>query len=376
MPAPIRKDEQVVDNDGQALEIVVSEFPKSSPEPTQGQLDLDLRALRGGDVEERLQAFDRLRTLPREAIEAGYERVRSRSPRVGYALDCLERLEVEIPDPPIICDICICTVVSPGYEPFLNTLLETLTRFGQSPEACVVVFAVDESFDALAAQTGIIRVRCHSLERLSPAVKGVVYSAARFVQARQFLALEVDMLVVDSLRPLWDLLGAVSPSSLLGARVQREGEPVSLRAILGWMGAPESDIEFLTGESNFDGAFWFNGGTLAGGRKAFLSLDSQMRRLCPWAILFVEGAFRFGFTDEFVMNACVGLMGIAAELSPGFNIQIYDLERERWLQTHYKTDGLRFNLGGEPARILHFTSPAREMLWQVKREIDQWGVAP
>lgn len=363
------------------------QVPETPPRSTDGtdqvsglaahtNLEEDLRALRSRDVESRLQAFDRLRDAPWEALEAGYRQVRSHTPAPGHAMDCLERLEVEVPDPPIICDRCICTVVSPGYEPFLETLLQTLTRFGESSDACVVVFAVDASFDALAGLPDIIRVRCRSLERLSPAVKGVVYSAARFIQARQFLALEVDMLVVGSLRPLWDLLGVVSPTALLGTRVQRDPERADLKTILGWMGAPDSDMEFLTGRSDFNSSFWFNGGTLAGGQEAFLALDAEMRHLCPRAILFVEGAFRFEFTDEFAMNACIGLMGTAAELAPGFNLQVYDLERERWLQTSQEPNGLRFHRGDEPVRIIHFTSPARHLLWQVKAEIDRWGVAP
>ncbi len=339
-------------------------------------LKKSLHQLRSLDADVRVKAFSRLRSLPKPWLQAGYEQFRQITPTPGFALDCLERMEVLMPDPPIVCDRCLCTVVSPGYEVFLEAFLDTFWQYGRSPDVSVVVFALDEAYHTLAHRRNIIRIQCRSKERLSPAVKGVVYSAARFIQARQILACEADILVVGSLQPLWAALDVAHPGAVLGARAQTGPDRMDLRSVLRYAGAPETDLEFITGLANYNCPFRFNGGVLAGGREAFLHLDAQIRRLCPFLILWVEGGFHGHYADECAMNLCVDLLGNHAELHPTFNQQFYSMDRDHWLETSREAAGLRFQKEGVPSRVLHFVSPNRDLMWQVKSEIDEFGVLP
>ena len=345
------------------------------PEEEMDALCEHLLLLRSDDAGERVQAFNYLGPLPVKWLELGYERFRRVTPAPGFEMDCLERLEVELPLTPIVCDRCICAVVSPGYETMLEVMLETLQRYGESSDACIVIFAVDESYEALVRREDIICIRCRSVERVSPAVKGVIYSASRFIQARTILAVETDMLVVGSLQPLWTALESIDPTAIAGVRPPGDQDQ-DMTSVLAGMGAPPIDLEFLTGQPDFNCRRLFNGGTIAGGREAFTLLDQQIRLLCPRAILWVEGGSAAPYTDECLMNLCLGLSDNAVCLHRSFNQQFYSTERERWLRTEKDASGLRFWTEGVPSRILHFVGPSRALLWQIKAEIDVYGIAP
>ncbi len=343
--------------------------------PTQGPartLQENLLLLRSADSEARTQAFDQIRPLGKPEISSAYQQFRQFLPAPGWELDCLERMEVEVPDPPIRCERCICTVVSPGYEAMTEVMLDTLACNGQSPEARVVLFTVDDSYHTLAHRTDITRIRCRSLERLSPAVKGALYSASRFVKAGKILTLEADMLVVDSLQPLWALLDVVCPTVLLGSRPgQAQKRFKMLSHMTNTMKAKRSDMEFITGLVDFDSPFWFNGGVIAGAQEAFMRLDAEMRRLAPYSILWMEGGSPVAFTDEYLMNLCISLMNNSAELAGTFNQQFYDLERDRWVQTVKPAQGSAYRQDGYPSHILHIISTARDLMWEIKSELDE-----
>ncbi len=348
---------------------VVSNTPTQGPIRT---LQENLLLLRSADPEVRTQAFDQIRPLGKPEISAAYQQVRQLTPSPGWELDCLERMEVERPDPPIHCERCVCTVVSPGYEAMTEVMLDTLACYGRSPEARVVVFTVDDSYHTLSHRTDITRIRCRSLERLSAAVKGALYSASRFIKSEKILTLESDMLVVDSLQPLWALLDVVCPTVLLGSRPgQSQARFKMLPHMTNIMKAKRSDMEFITGLADFDSPFWFNGGVIAGAQAAFMRLDTEMRRLAPYSILWMEGGSPVAFTDEYLMNLCLSLMNNSAEFAGTFNQQFYDLERDRWVQTVTTSEGSTYRQDGYPSRILHMISTARELMWEIKSEIDE-----
>ncbi len=339
-------------------------------------LEENLLLLRDSDTKTRSEAFDRLLPTSKEELKEAYKLFRQVKPAPGRELDCLERLEVVVPDPPIVCDRCLCTVISPGYEDLLENMLDTFHRYAQSPGVQVVVFAVDDSFKALAHRQDLIRVECHSRERLSPAVKGAVYSAARFIQARQFLCMEVDMLVVGGLDPLWNTLDMVNPSLMLGVRAT--SPRASFDELFLSLGSANSasDLSFLTGLTSFDCPYCFNGGVLAGGREAFELLDRKMRNLAPYSLMWMESRQQH-WGDEFLMNLCIALLGTQAELKLRYNQLLHNTNRERWLQTDFESGRLVFHLDKQaPSKILHFAGQSRALLYQVKNEIDEYGVAP
>ena len=334
-------------------------------------LEKSLLDLRSSDADLRLAAFDSLRGFGNSTIREAYQQYRQTTPDVGWETDCLERLVVEQPYPPIECDRCICTVISPGYEAMLEAMLDTLVSYGQSPEARIVVFAIDGSFEALTHRSEITPIRCRSIERPSAAVKGALYSAARFIKSNYFVTLEVDMLIVGSLQPLWAALEVTHSGALMGARHTSLARRHSLKTTLSSEELRPDGLEFLTGNSSMDCPFWFNGGLIAGDQKALLSLDAEMRRLAPNSILWMEGSSKpsFAYGDEFLLNLCIGLINNPVEIGTCLNQQVYNSNRKHWLQTRTTFDGLEFRQGGGHSRVLHFISSARKTMWEVKAEI-------
>jgi hypothetical protein len=334
-------------------------------------LKADLRLLREKDGDLRGEAFARIRKYPRASIKGAYSEVRRVPIEPGWETDCLDRVAVEVPNPPIVCNRCICGVVSPGYEDMLDGMLDSLVAFGHSPDARVVIFAIDESYETLARRPDITRIRCKSIERLSPAVKGVIYSASRFIEAKQFLALEADVLIIGSIQPLWSLVDVVWQEMLLGVRpTANEGR---MRMVEVGMDQKLGDIKYITGNQNFDGTFWFNGGVLAGNRAAFSLLDKKLRDLAPYSILWMEGGPQY--RDELLMNLSLCLLNNATEFSASFNQQFSSPDRRIWVTTREAVDGMQYFQEGELGRILHFISFGRGILPGIADEIKSCGLS-
>lgn len=96
-----------------------------------------------------------------------------------------------------------------------------------------------------------------------------------------------------------------------------------MKAILGIMGAPTADLQFLTGPPHFNCPYWFNGGLLVGRRRVFLMLDRQLRQLAPRSLLWLEGGSAATYTDEFLMNLCIGLLRNTVDMPTSFNMPIF-----------------------------------------------------
>jgi hypothetical protein len=342
----------------------------SVPHSDKSTLREDLLSLRESDEKVRFEAFERVRKHSRSAIKSAYEQYRRPVAPSGWEVDCLDRMEIELPDPAINCDCCICTVISPGYEDLLYGMLDSLNSYGGSHGATVVVFAIDGSYEALEDREDLTRIRCRSLERLTPAVKGAVYSAARFVNANKFISVEADTLILGDLSSAWTLLDILSPEMLLGTRPSFRAERPRMSEF--GLDVKHGDMKFITGSKKDDGTFWYNGGVVGGSHTAFMRLDDTLRTLAPYSILWMESGPPF--RDELLMNISISLMNNAAEMNGTFNQQFFSTEREKWIQTIERADGLQYLQDGDPARILHFISLGRPLMANIKAEIAESGV--
>lgn len=340
-----------------------------------------MQAMLTSDVAERVRLFSSLRAVPDGLLERAWRIGRMRQPPLGWESDCLERVDVEVPTEPIQCRRAVVTVATPGYEPLLATLVDSLAP-ALSPDDAVVVFAVGTTYDWLQANypqnnyPHITAVRCAAAGPLSAAVKGVLYSCARWIDAAQIIAVECDMLVLSPLAALWQVLDGLHPEVMAGCRSQVRGERFRLADVFGHMSCPLTDWEWLTGESTFPtGRFCFNGGLLAGGRAAWLKLDAAIRRMGPRAVLWTEGAFYESFRDELLMNLCLAEGGDTAELPPCWNVQLCDGSRDHWVQTTRAKGGMHYTRLGETARVLHFVGAQRPFLSVIAAEVETHGLS-
>ncbi len=312
--------------------------------------------LRSDEIDTRCAAFWTLRAVPRDYLRAAWSQVRQVRPRAGRELDCLQRVEVTPPPYPIRARRAIVTVISPGYENLLELMLHSLRRSAQLRETAVVVFVVNGAGEALREQTDgglneldLYFIDCQSVERVSAAIKGAIYSCARWIEAETIVSLEADMLAVGSFEPLFATLENAHPTTIAGCRAQCVAQRFHLHAVLGHHGAPPADIRFLTGEE-WNAKFSFNGGLIAGGRAAWQQLDETICGMMPFAALFIEGGLRATFADEFVMNVAIAQMENRLELAPTWNVQFYDA-RARQL------DGNRTNA---PRNAIHPAGRSRQ----------------
>lgn len=52
-------------------------------------------------------------------------------------------------------------------------------------------------------------------------------------------------------------------------------------------------------------------------------LDRQLRQLAPRSLLWLEGGSAATYTDEFLMNLCIGLLRNTVDLPTSFNLPIF-----------------------------------------------------
>ena len=65
---------------------------------------------------------------------------------------------------------------------------------------------------------GATMIRCRRLGPRNQTLKAVLYSAASVIEARQYLCLDADTLVLEELGPLFECLEALPPQSVLVAK--------------------------------------------------------------------------------------------------------------------------------------------------------------
>ena len=316
-----------------------------------------LRELRDDDSNRRVNAFNGLRAFPREQVRQGWERSRQQQPPEGFETDCLNRLWIEEPKIPLVGARAFATIISNGYEPMLRALLDSLSLRGECSGVPIIVFCVgDEVYQSLESWPDITRIRCHASERISPAIKGAIYSCARWLGFETIISLEADTLVVGELASIFDRVERAPASHFYGCRSQVRSEQFTLREVLGHMNTPRSDLFWLTQRPNYDALFHFNGGLLAARREAWQALDAAFESLNPFISLWVEGAFHFSFLDEFALNLVLGLSPdlLPTELPPTFNVQIIDADVAHWLTETPTSTGSHFTRFGQVAHVLHF----------------------
>ncbi|RYG56196.1 hypothetical protein EON80_29655, partial [bacterium] len=308
-----------------------------------------LLALKSSDYETRKAAFDAIKDLPPFQLGQAWQSARALEPIHGGELDCLHRVEV-VTDA-LEFDRAIVTVISPAYEWLLRHLLRSLKRVGNTVP--VVAFCIDESYENMADWPDLVRVRCHSRERIDASVKGVIYSCARWVKAAHIISLEADMLVLESLDPLWAILEQTRSGTLAGCRPQYFPEIQSIQHVLDRERQKLTPLPWLGDEE-----FAFNGGLLAGDARAWEELDTRLRDMAPFSHVFTEGATRHPFADEILMNWALSSMS-HLELHQGWNVQFYSKKRWEWLTTLPGPQGREYRCHSHPAKVLHFVGPSR-----------------
>jgi predicted O-methyltransferase YrrM len=274
--------------------------------------------------------------------------------RLGERLvDCLGRMEVD-PSPSLPpVERAIATVVSPGFDGFLDDMLGSLLANGRCRDARIVVFAIDPDAACVrvAEKYRAVLVRCRPKAGVNPMSKAVLDSSARVIDAARYLLLDADMLVLGDLRSVFAAIGACPEGSVLACREGNgDGNATvdhALRAVYFGDDADRDRLGITPEEAAYP--LVVNDGVFAAGRAGMLALDAILRAM-PEAAGWVDERRDNWWRNQFIFNLALARLSCGVELDGAYNVQlqVQDVTLE--------SDGsrLRADWRGRPARVLHF----------------------
>lgn len=274
-------------------------------------------------------------------------------------LDCLERAEIELPATTPRAERCVATVVSPGFENLLDDMLNSLHAHGCCRDALLVIFAVEPNEKCLrvAGRHGATLIGCCRRANVNPTIKSVLYTAARVIEASQFLCLDADMLVLGDLRPVFAALEACAEDSLLACREANSWTNNNLeRALRLVYGGCRADLQRLLSRPDSEGdyALVVNDGLFAGNRTALLALDGLIRGWTS-APAWVDERKDIWWRNQFIFNLALARMRCGIELDATYNVQLNSQE----VQIRRTTERIEAIWHGRAARVLHFNGMGR-----------------
>jgi len=277
-------------------------------------------------------------------------------------IDCLGRAEIELPKSAPKAERCIATLVSPGFEWLLDDLLGSLYANGCCQDALLVIFSLGKSAesDRLAAKYGATVFPCRPLSKINPTSKAVLYSIPYVVDAKQFLCLDADMLVLGDLRPVFATIDACPPGSILACREGNgrgwHGFNNLSHALKSVYGGRDADLGRLLSNANGEEHYplVINDGLFAGSREALLAVDNAIRRM-PGARQWTDERRDIWWRNQFVFNLALAQLRCGVELDPIYNVQLnsHDVEFSE------SNGRIQARWYGRASRVLHFNGLGR-----------------
>jgi len=192
--------------------------------------------------------------------------------------------------------------------------------------------------------------------------KAVMYSTARVVDAKYYLCLDADMIVLGDLRPIFATLEALPEGRIL---VCREGNSQhanhlghAIGAIYGGGHADLTKLGVTPEEQSY--SLVVNDGLFAGDQSALRALDGAIRAM-PQACAWVDSHSKVKWRNQFIFNLALARLQCGVELDQLYNVQLHVQNVDFFEQG----SRLRATWRGREPRVLHFSGGA-------KRKYPQW----
>lgn len=288
-------------------------------------------------------------------------------PRVSNAVckgpekivDCLSRAEIMVPENVPVRDQCIATVASAGYGPLLDRLLASIRANATCSDALLVAFLAgdDPECDRSVRRHEAVGVRLRPLATRNQTLKAALYSVASVINARRFLCLDADTVVLGDLQPIFGAMDAHPAGSILVSRDAYVRNARLLDALTTHYEGNAQDLRKLLVTPRDEGSYPFlvNDGVFAGTRIALRQLDRIIRSL-RGAAAWVDERQHHGWRNQFIFNLALARLDCGVELDPIFNLQLHMND----VQISREGNKVSALWRGRPARILHFCGWGRD----------------
>lgn len=280
--------------------------------------------------------------------------------------DALTRVQTEAPLVPIRAEHCIATVVSAGYAHLLDGLLASLRAQKLFSDTLIVVFNLgnDAKCAEVIAKYGAHGIPCRINARCNAAIKSVLYSVASLIDARDYICLDADMLVLGDLCGIFQAIEAHAPDSILIVRDAFLTSGNLLTQLREHYRGQVTDLNVLLGRVQDEGNYGLivNDGLFAGSRRALLGVDNLIRNMSN-AAAWVDHYPDHGWRNQFVFNLALARLRCAVELDTRYNLQLHMHDAQPL------TDGPRLQAlwRGRKAHVLHFCG------WGRDKYSEWWG---
>jgi hypothetical protein len=282
-----------------------------------------------------------------------------RRPAGATDCDCLGLAEFDCAGNIPAATICLATVVSPGFEDWLDDMLGSFQAHGRCLDAVIAVYTFDESAEMrrIITRHGAYAIPCRMNQDAVCPTTSVLYSAARHVCADYYLCLDADLLVLGDLRPLTAAIDVLPPGTVLVGRDALPQEHLAA-SLTGLYGGSLEDFAKITGEEpgpeELNYPLVVNDGVLLARRAGLAALDEAVRGM-PGAQDWIMKDPGKSWQNQFLLNLALARLNCGVELDESFNVQLNC--REVVFSESCGRLSCRFN--SRAANIVHFNGGGR-----------------
>ncbi|HLK39234.1 MAG TPA: hypothetical protein VKU41_20875, partial [Polyangiaceae bacterium] len=290
-------------------------------------------------------------------------------PKHDEYVDCLGSTGIAVPRETLRFDRCVALVVSGQYADYLDGALASLARFGGIADVprVVMVEAGVERCEQIARRHGAHIVRWRSLRGGGSWLKGALYSITRAVEAEQYLCLDADVLVLDSLAPLFEIHAALPAGQVLIGPEATKVLVADLRHGLQsiYLATAAEAAQLLAALPGAERETTVvNDGVFVAGFGALAAVDSALRR-APAVTQWVSARRDVWWRQKAALNLALAQARAIAPLDSAYNAQLH-VEGA----VSGGGDGRPAALWrGRPAKVLHFNGAGRSAYGAWRRSV-------
>lgn len=282
-------------------------------------------------------------------------------------------LLINLPDTIVNADKCIALVSTDNFIPEIELTLCSFCENGKCNGATIVVFAFGDisKYKLLQKKFNIIIVPCQlTTDKWSYKLKTAALSIAQIVNANKYLYLDADILILDDIKPLFDLVDLVPKDKVLVSREASVSSNMNLYDALSnnnsiYCCDPDGISLLNLTEKEKQYPLVVNNGVYIGGKQSILSLEHAVRSAAPNSIYWENRKIteKYYWREQGVFNLALAKYDIGIPMDYMFNLQLHCQQVE--IDYHYTPPLAMFE--GKAVKILHFNGSGRNYCSELKQ---------